>query len=139
MVKIIEWQDEYSVGVEEIDAQHKELVETLDDLYNALLKAKGYEAAESTLERLTKYTREHFVTEERLFKKYRYPEEQEHKQEHAQFLQKLNSFIKAHERGDKRIGVDLVHFVRDWFENHLKVTDYRYISFFKEVGVAKRT
>ncbi len=138
MVQIIEWQDEYSVGIEEVDAQHKELVAILDDLYNALLKAQGAEVVGSTLERLTEYTRNHFATEERLFKKYSYPEEQEHKKEHGEFLQKLNSFIKEHERGNKLIGVDLVHFVRDWFEDHFKVTDYRYSSFFKEVGVAKR-
>lgn len=135
MVKIIQWEEGFSVGVKEIDEQHKELVAILDDLYNAMLKAKGKEILEVTLQRLTDYTAKHFAMEERLFKKYNYPEARAHKAEHDAMLRKLTKFKKEHKRGEL-VGVDLMNFLKDWFINHLQTTDYRYVPFFKEVGLA---
>ncbi len=135
MVRIIDWDAQFSVGIKEIDEQHQVLVEILDDLYNAMLKAKGKEVAQETLDRLFAYTRSHFATEERLFKKYCYPEEQEHKAEHDGMLNRLNKFQRDFKDG-KLISVDLMLFLKEWFVNHLQTTDHRYIDFFREKGVA---
>ena len=134
-MKIIEWEDKLSVGIKEIDDQHKVLVEILDELYYAMLKARGPEVIETTLEKVIQYTKTHFATEERLFKKYSYPEEKAHKAEHDAMLKKVNAFHRDFKNG-KLIGVDLMQFLNKWFVEHLQTTDYRYVNFFKGVGVS---
>ncbi|MGV1100183.1 bacteriohemerythrin [Thiovibrio sp. JS02] len=135
MVRIIEWDQKFSVGIKEIDDQHKVLTEILDDLYNAMLKAKGREVAQATLDRLFTYTKTHFTTEERLFKKYCYPEEEKHKAEHEAMLKRLNKFQRESKDG-KAISVDLMLFLKGWFIDHLQTTDHRYVEFFKQKGVS---
>ncbi|MFZ5776290.1 MAG: bacteriohemerythrin [Thermodesulfobacteriota bacterium] len=133
---IFAWKNEYEVGIEEIDRQHRELVAILDDLYTAMLNARGVEQVESTLERLTQYTKNHFATEERLFKKHAYPEEREHAAEHAAMLARVAKFRREHQHG-KAVGVELMHYLKGWFVEHLQTTDHRYVPFFRALGVAK--
>ncbi|MFA6283667.1 MAG: bacteriohemerythrin [Desulfurivibrionaceae bacterium] len=134
-MKIIEWDEKFSVGIKEIDDQHKVLVDILDELYYAMLKARGNEVIETTLEKLVQYTKTHFNTEELLFKKYSYPEEKAHKAEHDAMLKKVAAFRQDF-KNEKLIGVDLMHFLNKWFVEHLQTTDYRYVNFFKGVGVS---
>ncbi|MFA6464501.1 MAG: bacteriohemerythrin [Desulfurivibrionaceae bacterium] len=134
-MKIIEWDEKFSVAIKEIDDQHKVLVDILDELYYAMLKARGNEVIETTLEKLVQYTKTHFNTEELLFKKYSYPEEKAHKAEHDAMLKKVAAFRQDF-KNEKLIGVDLMHFLNKWFVEHLQTTDYRYVNFFKGVGVS---
>lgn len=134
-MKIIEWEEKFSVGIKEIDEQHKVLVDILDELYLAMLKARGNEVIEATLDKVIRYTKNHFSTEELLFKKYSYPEEKPHKAEHDAMLKKVDAFRRDFKNG-KLIGVDLMHFLKNWFVEHLQTTDYRYVKFFKGVGVS---
>ena len=136
MIKVFDWKEEYSVGVKELDAQHQKLVAILDELNSALLKAKGAEISGPIIDRLAAYAKEHFATEERLFKKYNYPEERQHKAEHNSFLTQLNKFRKEYDRGNKLVAVDLMQFVKKWFVDHLQTTDYRYVPFLKEHGIS---
>lgn len=134
-MKIIEWDDKFSVGIKEIDDQHRVLIDILDELYYAMLKGRGSELIGTTLERVIQYTKTHFTTEELLFKKYNYPEEKEHKAEHDAMLKKVDAFQKEFKNG-KLIGVDLMQFLTKWFVEHLQTTDYRYVKFFREIGVS---
>ena len=134
-MKIIEWDEKFSVGIKEIDDQHKVLVDILDELYLAMLKARGNEVIEATLDKVIRYTKTHFSTEELLFKKYSYPEENPHKAEHDAMLKKVDAFRRDFKNG-KLIGVDLMHCLKKWFVEHLQTTDYRYVEFFKGVGVS---
>ncbi|MDG4475774.1 bacteriohemerythrin [Thiovibrio frasassiensis] len=134
-MKIIEWHEKFSVGIKEIDDQHKDLIEILDALYYAMLKAKGSELVETTLEKVLQYTKTHFATEELLFKKYSYPEEKAHKAEHDAMLKKVMAFQRDFTNGEL-IGVDLMQFLNSWFVEHLQTTDYRYVEFFKKKGIS---
>jgi len=137
MAQIFWWREEYSVGIKEIDEQHKQWVNILNELGTALLEFKGHEVVESVLKRLINFTREHFATEERLFKKYNYPEEKAHKAEHDKLLEKVSKFQQDYDRGHKMVGVDLMEYLKNWFKDHVQTTDYRYAPFFKELGVNK--
>lgn len=134
MVTVFAWKKEYSVEIPEIDAQHRQLVAILEDLNRAMRKAEGHKVLEVILDRLQQYATEHFATEERLFKKYRYPEEEDHKREHDEFLIKLAACRKAAFRNGKLSSTELMQLIEQWFVDHMQTTDYRYVPFFQEVG-----
>jgi len=58
---LIAWNDSLSVGVMTIDAQHKKLVDTLNQLHDAMLSGQARQLTSPILERLLQYTREHFL------------------------------------------------------------------------------
>jgi hemerythrin len=61
----MQWNDSFSVGVSEIDAQHKNLVLYLNDLNFAMSQGKGKEVLKSLLTRLVGYTQVHFATDKK--------------------------------------------------------------------------
>ena len=85
----IDWDDSFSVKVKEIDAQHKRLVDMLNELYDAMRQGKGKEVLGKIIGGLIEYTDVHFKTEEKYFDKFGYPETEAHKKEHSDFVQKV--------------------------------------------------
>lgn len=124
----VAWNDRYTLGLPEIDSQHRELVETMNRLWSCLvLPGRGAEVAE-ILNELTDYTRTHFVAEETLMRIQSYPRLAEHLAEHQQFIDEL---AKAHDSLQRRpeTALQLVRFLNDWLVNHIDKSDRHYALF----------
>lgn len=135
MIRFIEWSNELSVGIEEIDAQHKVLVELLNQIHEAIQQRKGVEATGQIIERLGEYTRIHFAVEESLMRILHYPDYERHKEEHDQLIEQLNGFRTKLESGKGSISFELAHFLKVWLTKHIMETDKRYIPHFLEQGI----
>ncbi|MCB1766851.1 MAG: hemerythrin family protein, partial [Candidatus Competibacteraceae bacterium] len=92
MVKFIEWSNALSIGIEEIDAQHKVLVDLLNQVHEAIQQRHGVEVTNEIVEQLGEYTRIHFAVEESLMRILHYPEYERHKDEHDRLIEQLNGF-----------------------------------------------
>ena len=87
---MIKWTDELSVGVVEIDNQHKELISRVSGLLSAMSKGKGKSEVAETLDFLADYVVVHFNTEERIMKEREYPGLDHHRRQHAVFSEKVS-------------------------------------------------
>ena len=87
MSKFIEWSNELSVGIEEIDEQHKVLVDLLNQIHEAIQQRHGAEATGEIIDRLGEYTRIHFAVEESLMRILHYSEYERHKEEHDRLIE----------------------------------------------------
>jgi len=56
----IEWSDEFSVGVERYDGQHKRLIALLNELHEGMRARQGKEAVGRVLDGLVAYVRENY-------------------------------------------------------------------------------
>ena len=112
---LIKWNDSFSVNVAEIDQQHQKLVSMINGLIS--------------------YTATHFKTEERYFTQFGYPETDSHKKEHAAFVQKVSDFKDGFEEGKLSLSIEVMNFLSDWLQNHIKGTDKKYSQFFNEKGL----
>ncbi|MFN3309093.1 MAG: bacteriohemerythrin, partial [Anaerolineales bacterium] len=65
-MSLITWSDEFSVNIKEIDNQHRQLIEMVNQLQRAMKEGKGAAALNDILQRLIDYTDYHFSTEERM-------------------------------------------------------------------------
>ena len=81
MAKFVEWSDVLSVGIEEIDAQHKVLVDLVNEMHQAIHQRRGSDAVREILAQLADYTRIHFAVEESLMRILGYPGYDDHKAE----------------------------------------------------------
>ncbi|MGB8601663.1 MAG: hemerythrin domain-containing protein, partial [Rhizomicrobium sp.] len=66
-MSLMHWNENLSVGVDSIDADHKKLVGMVNDLFDGVKEGKGIETVGHILDGLIAYTVEHFDREERYF------------------------------------------------------------------------
>ena len=125
---IMEWKEEYSVGIKEIDQQHKVLFEMANKLYDAMKTGKGKGVLEELLKELVKYTMYHFSAEEALFSKYGFSKAEEHKKEHAELKTKVDKLLKDVDAGRTSITIDVFSFIKDWISVHILQKDKIYAA-----------
>jgi hemerythrin len=136
---MFKWKDIFSVNIEKIDEQHRELFRLGTNLYT-LVSAKDeidrYDEIMSVVGELASYTVEHFSYEENMMKAYDYSNFDEHKVQHDAFIDKIKS-IKAEEvdMRQRKVAMDLIVFVANWIEKHILVIDMQYKEFLNEKGV----
>jgi len=129
------WKDEYSVGIQSIDDQHKKLVAILNELHSAMLEAKVNTILENLLLELIDYTKTHFKKEEDLMIDFGYSDFISHKEIHRSFTAQMQSYYDEFKQGKKLLSVNLLFFLKDWLVNHISGIDKKYSSFFIEKGI----
>ncbi len=83
----IEWKDEYNLGNDEIDAQHRKLFK----IANAALSEADREGVHWMIMELLQYTRQHFHDEEEYMKKIGYPSLREQREQHNDLIGRLGA------------------------------------------------
>ena len=133
--KKLEWEERYSVGVEEIDNQHKHMFETINKLLDLISTNTPEENLGSVIDGLIKYKIFHFQTEEKYFKEFNYEGAEEHIQKHREFNDKLLALKAKYSNYTIEFAFELIDFLEDWLINHLLVVDHKYIKCFHEHGL----
>jgi hemerythrin len=87
------WQQDYSVGQDLIDEQHRELFRRINIFGNALWEGHAKEILHNHLKFLAAYVVEHFQTEEGLMEKYRFDNRREHKANHDAFVAEVSTLL----------------------------------------------
>lgn len=123
---LIVWRDELSVGVPEMDAQHKRLIQLINDLHDAMREGKGKETMGSIIEGLKQYTIAHFSKEEALMKTKGYPGLSKQVSQHSAFVAKVSKFQDDFSNGRATISLDVMSFLRDWLTHHIMQEDKAY-------------
>jgi hemerythrin-like metal-binding protein len=134
MEKII-WNENLSVGVTEIDRQHKQLVSILNQLLGMDGLTVDSETISDTLTRMTDYADYHFNSEEGLMQKYAYHDYASHRLEHVAFMRKTAELAMGTMVYKKTVPTDLLDYLKTWLIEHILVTDMKYKQFFQEKGL----
>ncbi len=129
------WNEKYNTGISEIDEQHKELVQILNDLYESFIDRTISEKLMKVVQRMKAYTEFHFGVEEKYFNEFNFTGANEHIAEHQIFVQKVNTFQVDVKQGKVTASFQLINFLRSWLIEHINGTDRKYISLFKEKGL----
>jgi hemerythrin len=130
-----EWKNDYSVGIAKIDEQHKVLVGFLNELYDSMKAGQGKDTLGDVLTRLIEYTKTHFATEESLFKLYKYPDYEAHKQKHDKLAVYVLELKEKFDSGKISNPIQITNFLKDWLGKHIMGTDQLYAPFLNAKGV----
>jgi len=139
MEKFIEWTEEFSVDIQEIDAQHKILLDLTNQLHELVIKRANKMKICDMSNQLANYGIVHFTVEESLMRLFGYPEYERHKQKHEEIRQQL--FESLHIRinaGSDPIGQDLLGLFKQWLIHHITTEDKQYATFLLETGLRKK-
>ncbi len=88
----IEWQNKWCLGIEEIDNQHRTLIEMINTFYNNADTLEDITLTKKHINELLEYIRLHFMTEERYMIREEYPYIDEHRQKHIEITGKALQF-----------------------------------------------
>ncbi|MDD5041118.1 MAG: bacteriohemerythrin [Candidatus Peribacteraceae bacterium] len=134
------WNLQYSVHLEEIDAQHKRFFELINAIYG-LLAGKNIdpESLLIVVTHLGDYAYYHFATEEGYFKIFHYRDEDAHVKEHNVFRANMKKFLEqARQLNGKDLhafATEIADFAKEWMEHHILIEDKKYMPLFKAKGV----
>jgi len=129
------WREEYSVGIEHIDNDHKKLISLLNNFTMAYDYAMSEDFEKEALNELVSYTKYHFEREERLLDKHNYPDVAAHKAQHKVMIAQVEKFvhiynIKGHDSLD-----EIASFLSGWLINHINGTDKQYSEHLNNQGI----
>lgn len=125
----MDWKDEFSVGIDDMDSQHKRWIEIINELHEAMRSGQTAKVMSSVLKKMTDYISLHFKTEEALLEKNKYPGLEKHKLIHERYAREINGFVDKFTNSKVLVSLDIMDSLKDWLTNHIKVNDKEYGAF----------
>ena len=135
---LMEWSDRLSVGIQEIDEQHKVLVDLINQLHDAIVHHHGAETCGQIMDKLCEYTKIHFAVEESILRILGYPEYDDHKTHHDMLLTQVKELRYKMNHEDHSISFELLHIKKKWLTIHILEEDTAYVEHLLSCG-AKAT
>ncbi len=126
------WCSEYSVGVDEIDAQHRSILMLCNDLHEAISEEREANSIGSILEKMVDHANAHFACEESYLQEH--CEFDEHRLEHWNFIKKVMQYCRTVEEDRNAVSMDVYHYLVDWLDHHLREID---VNYFRDMALEK--
>ena len=128
-----EWADDLAIdGGGPIDADHRKLVDLVNELHTATSEGRGMEIVANIMEQLVAYTTEHLHREEAEMAAVNFPNLERHKIGHAKFIESLQDLQKKYESGSITVASQLSTILRDWLSLHIRRSDKELLEFLKK-------
>ena len=134
MSKIV-WNDVLSVHIPEIDEQHKTLIEMINRLEDAVTDggwSRRNVVMSDVLIEMINYLDYHFTTEENYMIDHHYPHFDTHRNQHKDFVNKVNAFADEYNNGTESLPENILTFLKEWLVDHVMGADCQFGTFVVE-------
>jgi len=131
VVEFIKWSDDYCVGNNLIDIQHKLFFEMVRDLSQRVESGKTDVGATEIVQFLQDYIEMHFSVEEAIMNEIHFPDIKNHRTIHNEFsksIQRLNNELYNEEVS--YIFNKILSITQNWFLDHILTQDKQYQKYF---------
>jgi hemerythrin len=123
MKKLLAWKQEFEIGIPVLDEQHHKFIDMVSEVQNNILTASR-EQLVRFFSFIYDYMINHFKTEEMFMIECRYPDTDEHVEEHREFREKIDFFYENFKKNNTQfIVVNIIDFMKDWIIGHLLCSD----------------
>ena len=128
------WNDNYTVGIKQIDDMHKELINSTNELFEACTTGNDAAAVsfKNTIRMMVNHTKEVFAHEEELLDLSGYPERIMHKAQHKEFMRNILEHQKKFQSGVRFVPNSLVRFLIEWASSHIAIEDKKFAIYYAE-------
>jgi hemerythrin-like metal-binding protein len=125
----IHWQDNYTVGILELDHQHQVLLGIINTLIDDQYLVYNAEKFDQTFHKLLHYAYTHFATEEKYLQRAQFPAFDQHVTHHIDFIMQLLTFALRLQQRETKSCVEILLFLKNWYSNHVLGIDRLYIKY----------
>ena len=128
----IKWSDTLSVGVPEIDEDHRKFVARVNDLNQAIVECADKPTVERLLDLMLMEASHHFWNEQQLLAKWKYPDRAVHAAKHAHLTAQFARVMKEFEQADVSFTWALKGlYIKQLLVDHLLKEDMKYRDFLR--------
>ena len=132
----MEWNEQLSVNVPEIDAEHRHFIGLVNELNEAIITRMSLEVIQNRMQLVIDDAVKHFSHEELLFIQWGYPEAEIHAKRHAQILIAMNQIMEVFQRGGLEYEwIEAGLNVKKALIEHLLTEDMKYRDYYKNKNV----
>ncbi len=127
----VNWSPLFSVKNPHIDQQHRRLFDLVNEFHSAYKSKENKDYIFSVLNRLIKYTEEHFEDEERLIRASGCPKDllEHHLKEHEKLIFDIFELNNELHAGKQKSINELERFFDKWLIQHVLEEDKRYLDY----------
>lgn len=119
----LQWRDEFSVGIAEVDHEHRELIELINTLQKDVRAGSEQQKILQALGEIYAQIASHFALEEKMMRETNYPLISGHKEDHEILLDDLRDIMDAVEDDGVLDEAQLTDDLDRWFSDHFKTHD----------------
>jgi hemerythrin-like metal-binding protein len=123
---LLHWQARFSIGIAEVDHEHRGLIDLINRLHEALGTERSGERVEAFLGEIFADISAHFALEEKVMRQRHYAALADHKADHERLLDELRDLMDQQAAGlvldDARFAARLA----EWFSVHFQTHDARF-------------
>lgn len=123
---LIEWKQDFEIGIPSVDHEHRELIELINTLHESLSGKSDLDRTVAVLGEINARISAHFALEEKEMRSMGYDEFADHKEDHERLLDEIRDIMDRVE--DDRswdYETELGTRLRDWFAEHFRTKDSR--------------
>lgn len=120
----MDWKDEYSLGIQEIDDQHKSILLGFSALEDAIKLGEGWSSIHFSIVELKAVARMHFSFEEALMRLFGFSQSSDHGSEHEYFFARMEEIESRSLRNS--LGTEILEFLHSWLAMHILGVDRDY-------------
>ena len=124
-----EWSEDYSVGIPELDIQHRQLIELGGELIRVTNLGESGKPDPGIIEKMAECAERHSQREELVLRVRGYPDYLEHKAEHEEYRKRIAALRAQPDRRD--MGVRVANFLNEWLKLHILISDQEYARYFR--------
>jgi hemerythrin len=136
---LMEWSDDFSVGVGVIDADHKRLLGLLNELHDAVQAGDAHEVLAKVLDELVLYVGYHFAHEEELFLRTDYPGSEKHHRQHQALTSAVQEIVADfHRQAMSTLPQQVLEFLKNWLYEHILRSDQAFGAYYKALKIKPR-
>lgn len=122
---LLQWKSEYSVGIDAIDHEHKELIDLINRLHDELSTTGDANSVSAFFGDVFKAISAHFALEEQFMRQRDYDQLREHKSDHERLLDEIRDMMDEFEGNVEAGRVSLAKKLDGWFSRHFDTHDSR--------------
>jgi len=134
-MSVFAWDDDYSLGIQSIDLQHRKIIELIDELVEAIRDSREDCIINEVLEDLTRYADYHFTLEDRIMRAYGYPDLHDHETGHREFVERVRSLRVGENVRARDVPRETLDYLENWFRAHELKEDAAYARDLREKGL----
>lgn len=128
-MSLIEWTEEFSVGIDHIDKQHQKWISIVNELHDSIMEGRAISTLEGLVKDMEEYTDFHFSKEEEMLEKAGWPELDRHKRIHFSFKQQITNLKHDILSGEIVLRSQVMSIIKSWLVEHILKEDQEYSKF----------
>ncbi|MCX7970726.1 MAG: bacteriohemerythrin [Negativicutes bacterium] len=140
-MSLVEWTTDIETGIDEIDRQHRRFTEMLNEFHDKLEECTSLDEERAltgkAVGELAQYAARHFEYEEKMLSDCHYQGLSLQQECHGFFRDKLDEIIGRHRAGERLLTLDIIHFMRRWWLDHITTSDRQYVAVVKDCAAGQ--